>query len=254
VIGDGGLAATERWPMPPARLSLDRRDVHVWRCSLDLPNRRRDALAAVLSPDELTRAARPYSERGRHHAIVARGFLRMVLARYSDVAADKLSLVYGDHGKPALAEGARYGDLRFNLSHSGDITILAVTRGRDVGVDVERLRPIPEYARIAARFFSPRENADLLSRWADDPVRGFFTCWTRKEAYIKATGDGLSQPLDGFDVALAPDEPARLLRVEADACEVSRWSFDTFEPAPGYLGAVAAEGDGWRLVTWSFDA
>jgi 4'-phosphopantetheinyl transferase len=199
------------------------------------------------------RAERPYFQRGRRYAVVARGFLRRVLAGYLGIAAEKLALVYGEHGKPALAEGSRPTDVRFNLAHSGDLAILAIARDRDLGADVERLRPVPEHARIATRFFSPVENAALGSQWATDPVRGFFTCWTRKEAYIKAIGHGLSHPLDGFDVSIAPDEPARLLRVERDPTEVTRWTFDTFEPAPGYLGAVAVEGTGWRLVRWSFE-
>ena len=251
---ESGLHPSPTWPVPGSSPRLDRDDVHVWRCWLEQPDDRLDALSAVLSPEERVRAARPYGERGRRHAVVARGFLRRVLARYVDVAAEALAFVYGDRGKPSFAETVEHADVRFNLSHSGEVAILAVARGRDLGTDVERLRALPDHASIAARFFSPAENAELLSRWSADPVRGFFTCWTRKEAYIKATGMGLGQPLDGFDVAIAPDEPARLRRVERDASETSRWTYATFEPALGYLGAVAVEGDGWRLTTWSFEA
>jgi 4'-phosphopantetheinyl transferase len=252
-MGGAAFHPTPAWPIPERSPRLGRTDVHLWRCWLDQSPDRLDALSAVLSSEERARAERPFHQRGRRYAVVARGFLRRVLAGYLGTAAEKLALVYGEHGKPALDEVARLADVRFNLSHSGDIAILAVARGRDLGADVERLRPVPEHARIAARFFSRVENAALGSQWATDPVRGFFTCWTRKEAYIKAIGHGLSHPLDGFDVSIAPDEPARLLRVERDPTEVTRWTFDTFEPAPGYLGAVAVEGTGWRLIRWSFE-
>jgi 4'-phosphopantetheinyl transferase len=249
-----GFHPTPVWPMPTASPNLGRSEVHLWRCWLDQAPDRLDALSAVLSPEERARAERPYYQRGRRYAVVARGFLRRVLAGYLGIAAEKLALVYGEHGKPALAEVSRPADVRFNLAHSGDLAILAITRGRDLGADVERLRPITEHARIAARFFSTAENAALGSQWASDPILGFFTCWTRKEAYVKAIGYGFSHPLDGFDVSIAPDEPARLLRVERDPTEVTRWTFDTFEPAPGYLGAVAVEGSDWRLLRWSFEA
>jgi 4'-phosphopantetheinyl transferase len=252
-VTEGGFPPSPAWPMPAASPRLDRDDVHVWRCWLDQPNGRLDAFSTVLSPEERVRAGRPYRESGRRHAVVARGFLRLVLAGYVGIAAEALEFVYGAKGKPSFAETVENADVRFNLSHSGEVAILAVARGRDLGADVEHLRLISDYANIAARFFSPAENAELLARWSADPMRGFFTCWTRKEAYIKATGMGLSQPLAGFDVAIAPDEPARLLRVERDASETARWTFGTFEPAPGYLGAVAVEGAGWRLTAWSFD-
>jgi 4'-phosphopantetheinyl transferase len=253
-VTESALPADPAWPAPAVRPLLGRDEVHLWRCWLDQPDDRLEELRAVLSPEERIRADRPYQERGRRHAVVARGFLRRVLAGYAGVAPEVLSFSYGHKGKPSFGVLDEHADLRFNLSHSGELAILAVARERDLGVDVERLRLIPDHADIAARFFSPAENAELEARWSDDPIRGFFTCWTRKEAYIKATGLGLSQPLDGFDVALAPDEPARLLRVERDEGETSRWTFAAFVPAPGYLGAIAVEGAGWTVRAWSFGA
>ena len=250
---EGGFPPDPAWPIPESLPRLDDDEVHVWRCWLEQSDGPIEQLREVLSPEERVRADRPYQERGRRHAVVARGFLRRVLAGYLGVAPATLSFIYGEKGKPSFAWGGEHGDVHFNLSHSGDVAVLGVARGRELGADVERLRAIADHADIASRFFSPAENAELVARWSGDPIRGFFTCWTRKEAYIKATGLGLSQPLDGFDVTIAPGDPPRLLRVERDDAETERWTFATFEPAAGYLGAVAAEGTGWRLLTWSFE-
>jgi 4'-phosphopantetheinyl transferase len=229
-------------------LTLAPDEVHVWRASLDLPASRVCALGDVLVADERARAARFHFERDRTHWTVARARLRLLLARYLGGPPDRFRFALGAHGKPALArpEG---GDLRFNVSHSQDLALYAVTRGREVGVDLEGLRPDFATDEIAERFFSPAERRALRAVAPELRCDAFFACWTRKEAYIKARGLGLAIPLDAFDVSLAPDEPAALLATRDEPGDSVRWSLAALSPGPGFAGALVAEGHEWR-VTW----
>jgi 4'-phosphopantetheinyl transferase len=202
-----------------------------------------------LSEDEGARAARFYFQKDREHFIVARGLLRSILGRYLDSEPSTLRFSYSNYGKPALV-GAEEAALRFNLSHSGGLALLAVTRGREIGVDLERVRPDFVDDQIAERFFSPREVARLRALPPGVQLEAFFTCWTRKESYIKAHGEGLSLPLDGFDVTLTPGEPAALLSTRGDLREAALWSLRALHPWPGYVAALAVEGHDWQLKTW----
>jgi 4'-phosphopantetheinyl transferase len=221
-------------------------EVHVWQFSLEQPAEVRQSLALYLSAEEAERAGRFYFERHRRHFIVAHGFMRMILGSYLEVTAAQVQFTFGSHGKPALAGHER--DLRFNLSHTGELALLAVSYGREVGVDIEQIRSLDDAASIAGRFFSAAENRAWLAVPDEQKPAAFFNAWTRKEAFIKALGDGLSYPLDRFDVSLAPGQPARLLRVAGEPEATSRWRIEALEPAPGYAAAVAVAGHDWRLV------
>jgi 4'-phosphopantetheinyl transferase len=223
-------------------------EVHVWSACLDdLPEA---ALRAPLSPDERERGGRFHFERDRRRFVTARGLLRALLGRYLDVDPADLLFGYGPRGKPFLAGR---DELRFNLSHSGGLALLAFARGCEVGVDVEQVRPVPESEDIARHCFSAREGEELRSLRADERGAAFFRCWTRKEAFIKATGDGLSLPLDAFDVTLAPGEPARLLRVRGEPEAVHRFWLEDLRPAEGFAGALAVEGKAKRVVLRTWD-
>jgi 4'-phosphopantetheinyl transferase len=179
--------------------------------------------------------------------------LRTILGRYLDVAPGTVRFCYGPHGKPALiAEMAEQTGVRFNVAHSHDLALYAVTRGREVGIDVERIRAEVASTEIAQRFFSPAEVAALCALPDELQTEAFFACWTRKEAYIKATGGGLSHPLDGFDVSLTPGEPVVALRTHADPQEAARWSLRALDPGPGYAAAVAVEATRWNLTCWQW--
>jgi 4'-phosphopantetheinyl transferase len=235
-----------RWEPGPVAPVLPLDEVHVWRAALDQPNERVRRLLGTLSADERARADKFYFERHRRPFIVSRGFLRAILGRYLDREPESLVFTYGPQGKPALGET----DLHFNLSHSGDCALLALTRGREIGVDVERVRPRAELEGIAGRFFAPAEVAALRAVSAVEKEQAFFNCWTRKEAYVKACGEGLARPLDRFEVSLAPGEAARLIAVADDAAEAARWALRELESLPGYVGCVAVPGHGWRLRCW----
>ena len=156
---------------------------------------------------------------------------------------ESLELAYGAHGKPALAHPGRYSDLRFNLSRRDDVAVYVLSFGREVGIDVEAVRLIPDADAIAARWFSRGENEAYQALDPRQKPLGFFNCWTRKEAFVKALGEGLSHPLDSFEVSLAPGAPAALLRVEGPPVpgDDRRWRLASFSPAPGFVAAVAAE-------------
>jgi 4'-phosphopantetheinyl transferase len=240
------------WRSPPETLVLGGDEVHVWRATLDQTPSQIQNFRRSLAADEQARAERFYFERDREHFIVARGVLRAILSGYLKRAPEGLSFCYSSHGKPALA-GESGGDaIRFNVSHSHGIALYAVTRGREVGVDLEHIRSNLAVMEIAERFFSRREVAMLLALPTEEQREAFFRCWTRKEACLKARGEGLSLPLDQIDVSLAPGEPASILGTQPDASEASRWSLHELAPAPGYAAALAVEGHGWRLACWQW--
>lgn len=166
--------------------------------------------------------------------------LRRLLGAYGDVSPDALEFVAGEHGKPSLAGAAAGRGLEFNLAHSGEIALVAIARGRAVGVDVERWDPGIDHRDLAERFFSPGEREALadLAGSADRLAEGFCSAWSRKEAYLKATGAGITRGLQHFDVSLAPGQPARLLADRLDAAAVERWVMRGIAPAPGYSAAL----------------
>lgn len=245
-------AAADSWSPGPKRPELTAEEVHVWRAWLDAGESEVARLRALLSDEERARADRFYFAKDRRHFTVARGLLRALAARYTGRPAELISFTYNEYGKPSLSdEGA---ELRFNLSHSKGLALYAFARGREVGVDVEFSREDFGGEEIASRFFSPAEVAALRALPDAEKTRAFFNCWTRKEAYIKAHGLGLSLPLEGFDVSLAPGQPAALLGTRHDPAQAARWSLRALSPADGYAAALAAEGHGWRLSCWSWEA
>jgi 4'-phosphopantetheinyl transferase len=221
-------------------LALPEAEVHVWRVRLDVEEARRDALSRSLSAQERERAARFYFDRDRHRFQVARGVLRELVGRYLGVAPGRVELGVGLAGKPILRECGE--GLRFNVSHSGGRALLAFARGRELGVDLEAEREIPEMASLAERFFSAAEAAAWRALPSEERPAAFFRAWTRKEAFLKATGEGLFRALDSFDVSLGPAEPARLLRVAGAPNEVERWHLLPIEVGDGFQATMAVEG------------
>lgn len=244
------------WEAPPSTLQLAQDKVHVWRASLEQPEETLRQLRRLLSPDERSRAERFYFERDRRRFVVARGRLRQLIGRYLDLAPEAICFSYNAYGKPALARQAHpdAAALCFNLSHSHELALYAFTCGREVGIDVEYMRRDIEYEELARHSFSAQEQAVLHALPLDLKSEGFYNCWTRKEAYIKARGAGLAIPLDLFDVTLRPGEPAVLLASREDTREPQRWQFTALAPGPDYAGALAVEGRGWLLRAFSADA
>jgi 4'-phosphopantetheinyl transferase len=242
---------TGEWVRPPAVWVLPDDEVHVWRMALDQGAEAIARLDAVLTAGERARAAGFYRPRDQARFVAGRGLLRVILGRYLDAAPASLQFDLNEHGKPRLVGDAAEA-LSFNLSHSGGLGLAAVTRGRAIGVDVEQMRADVRHGRLAKRFFSPVEVAQLDCLPEEARIAAFFHCWARKEAYIKGQGVGLALGLQSFDVTVAPDKPARLLATRPDAAEAARWRLVSLQPEPGYAGALAVRGHDWRLACWSW--
>ena len=242
------------WPAPQQPVKLTTGEVHVWRRKLDETPANVTRLLATLADDEKSRAERFHFQRDRDRFVVSRGTLRSILGCYLDMAPAALRFSYSDHGKPALA-GEHQSELRFNVSHSHELALFAIGETRELGVDLEWVRADVADEKIAERFFSAEEIRVLRSLPREIQSEAFFNCWTRKEAYIKALGDGLSMPLSRFVVSLAPGEPPALLSANGsqEDPEVSRWSLRELHPGIGYKGAVIAEGDDWELNCWEWE-
>jgi len=229
---------------PPDHLLLATDEVHVWRIILEQPAPRVALLHRFLAVEEVERAEAFRFRRDREHFVMAHALLRIILGRYLRRDPRELCFRHGPRGKPFLGrDGGGSGvEIRFNLSHSDGLALLAVTRGAHIGVDIERIRPDLAYERIADRFFSSEEVASLRTLTREDISRkAFFACWTRKEAYIKAIGEGLSCPLDRFTVSLSPWKPAALLHVEGNREANGRWSLCELNAGPCYAAALAFE-------------
>lgn len=249
----GPFRAVDR--LGDAEVVLAPDELHVWAVSLAPSPETVAQLETLLASDEIERAYRFRFERHRRRFIVGRGVLRQLLGAYLGVAPRELVFRYGDKGKPSLDPRFDGHRLCFNLSHSEELALYGLSRGRELGIDVEHLRPMPDAEQIAERFFSSSERDTLRRIPTERKADAFFNCWTRKEAYIKATGDGLSMPLDRFDVTLAPEDEARMLSAEGDPAKAASWSMYHLQPAEGYVGALAIEGHHWNLVCrdWRLD-
>ena len=209
-----------------------------WRVDLDQPEDRVPALAEVLSPDERERASRFVFARDRRRFIVTRACLRALLARACDVPAVAIRFAYAERGKPSLACGTGAPPVHFNVSHSGDLALIALAPDTPLGIDVEAVRPLADRSDIASRYFTATEARTIATVPSHERDLAFFLCWTRKEAFSKALGDGLALPLDRYRVACRPGEPAQILEVDGSATEAGQWSVHDLRPAPGFVGAA----------------
>jgi 4'-phosphopantetheinyl transferase len=214
----------------------------VWRIDV----RSAGDLVSLLSPDEAARAGRFRFERDRRAFVATRGVLRTLVGSYLGVAPEQVVFGYGPKGKP-FVDG-----LAFNVSHAGGVALVALGSGR-VGVDVETMRPDVEMRALARRFFTRAENAALERLDGEELLRGFYACWTAKEAFVKAVGEGLSFELDRVEVAVHP-QPARVLSVDGDAAAAARWTLTAINAGPGYAAAVAVDSPGGEVVVRDWPA
>ena len=236
----------------PLGLELKTDEIHVWCVSLDQQASRFQMLSQTLSPDERMRAERFHFEKDRNHFVISKGMLRTILGSYLSAEPDKLRFCYGKHGKPKLADISGKGRICFNSSRSEGLSLYAFTLDREIGVDIEHIHDVPEVEHIVERFFSEVENELFHSLPESRKKEVFFNCWTRKEAFIKAIGDGLYRPLYKFDVSLSPGEPAELLSIEGDSTKASGWRIQDLNLASGHAAACAVEGQSqFRLCQWS---
>lgn len=239
--------ANDKWVDAASDVNLRRDEVHAWRMHLDVPRCRLPSLTRTLSIDERHRAGRFRFERDRARFIARHGLLRTILGRYVDLPAGRLRFRSNAFGKPALACGRGADDLTFNLSHSDGIGVLAVACNRALGIDTERMVSALASEEVASAFFSRSESQALRELPAALRAEAFFHCWTCKEAYVKAIGEGLSFPLARFVVSVDPGKPPRLIGNEISACETERWSFRALAVHDAYKAALVVEGHDWHL-------
>lgn len=234
------------WSSPSVILEAANKEIHVWRASLACDQTTLQRLESTLTNGERARAGRFVFESDRHHFIAARGFLRDLLGGYLHCAPESIDFSYGPRGKPSVANLRARCAVRFNLSHSHGLALVAIGCEREVGIDIELIRPEVASEEIATHYFSTKEVDELSNLPAELRTEGFFLCWTRKEAYVKAKGDGLYTPLDSFSVSLSPGSPATL-----SSADESRWKIESFVPSlvsePRYAAALVAEGKDWKL-------
>jgi 4'-phosphopantetheinyl transferase len=236
-------AAIIEWPMPSENPQLAGNEIHVWTTTLNPPANVLVNFAATLSADETERAQRFKFEKHRNRYIAGRGALRAILAQYFNVDAATLRFDYLENGKPTLTGDFASAGIHFNLAHTEDLALVGVTRVGLVGVDVECVRPIKNVDELVARFFSARESESFQKVSADQKPIAFFNLWTRKEAMLKATGEGITRSLSLVEVSFLPGEPARVVAISGDAEAGKRWRLREMTPAKGFTAAVAVGGE-----------
>jgi len=241
------MLASENWTANPQTLALKSEQIHIWRARIDSAEIDVQRLEGVLAADEKTRANRFVFPRDRSAYVATRGILRQLLGKYAKVAPSDLHFEYHARGKPFLSSHSLGRSVKFNVSHSNGMAVFAFTSNSEVGIDVEMVKYDVECEEIAHRYFSREEIAELNSLSPDLRPLGFFLCWTRKEAYLKAKGEGLGIPLDRFQVSLTPGTPSRL--VSADS---SLWSLFSFDVESNYAAACVTENRGLqpRYFDW----
>lgn len=243
------ISMSLNWSIPAAdNLRLGADEIHVWRASLDLAPTALRHFEVTLAPDESSRADRFVFAGDRKSFVAARGILRELLGRYLQRSPSEIDFSYERRGKPVYRARNVESPIDFNLSHSHGRAVYAIARGRQLGVDVEMVRPAVASEGITERFFSQRECAELHSLPPQSQAEAFFNCWTRKEAYIKARGDGLEIPLNSFDVTLAPGAPERFLQ-GVD----SRWHLVAFAAYEDYPAALVYDGAPCKIdfLSWA---
>lgn len=228
---------------------LAENEAQVWCASLEKPADIVAGFSALLSPDEQARAARFHFERHRNHFIVGRGLLRTIIGSYLGVEPEQIEFSYGPQGKPALMKVAPGKNLQFNVSHSEDQAVYIFSWNRLVGIDIEFKREMPDQDDFAKKFFSPAESALIASLAGDQKRNAFFKLWTCKEAILKASGDGLTKPIEAAEISILDGGQAvKLAAIDGDRQQASGWHLELFEPVVSYQAALAIEGHDCQIV------
>jgi 4'-phosphopantetheinyl transferase len=233
--------------LPDQSIDLPERVVHAWTIRLDCPEGELQLFEDILAPDELEIANRFHQKLHRRRYVVSRANLRQLLSCYTALPAERISFGYEHKGKPYLNSGRSGQGPNFNLSYSEDRALVAVARNAIIGVDLERCRDLDDMDSVAESCFAPREMQTLSRLPETQRIEGFYNCWTRKEAFIKALGEGLGYPLKSFVVSLSPEEAPAILNVDGDSAKCAQWQVFSPTVAASYICAVVVQGEHWKL-------
>jgi len=230
------------------QLKIEGNEVHIWLIPFDKIINRISFFEDLLSQNELSRAGKFHFEMDRSKFIVGRGILRLILSKYSGILPSQIKFIYNEFEKPSLEKGQNSMFLEFNTSHSASFITIGITIVAQIGIDIENLERKSDLLELAKRYFAEGEFINLISLPKDLMIEGFYNCWTRKEAFIKAIGNGLSHPLDTFEVTLTPDEETRFLKIAGE--NVEEWSLINIEPHSEYVGAIAVNRKSNEVKYW----
>lgn len=236
------------WQSPPESIVLNPGEVHIWRSPLQGQPGADSGFWSSLSEDEKNRANRFHFRQHRLEYIDGRGKLRHLLGQYLQIAPQDIVFDYGKQQKPFI----RGSKLQFNISHSHGLALFAFGLEMEIGVDLEKMSTEIDILELCQQFFAPKEAQTILALSGLSQIEAFYTCWTRKEAFIKAKGQGLSLPLDQFEVSILPEVPARLLATQWDSREADQWFLYPLAPEKHFLGALAVNRSIEALKTWDF--
>lgn len=242
-----------KWPARANAPELRPNQAHVWCLALKGAHSPSAPIRALLDEDELLRAAKFKFELHRNRYIQARSALRKLLGQYLDCPAPSIRFRYSESGKPFLEAPPPPPGFGFNISHSDDVALLAFGWTAEIGVDIEKIRPLSDREEIARRFFAPGEYAVLSMLPLSERDEAFYRCWTRKEAFLKARGTGIFHGLKNFEVSLVADEPARLLKISDAPEQVTEWNLHELAPAPDFLGALAVRAPAVTVLLYSVE-
>lgn len=243
------FAISKIWQLPPAKLILKKNEVHIWCSSVQLSSTHIESLANLLSSDEVIRMQRFHFADDQRRFIISRGLLRKLLGHYLGIDPKRIRFDHNKYGKPNLS---RELNVNFNLSHSGEVVLHAIGYEKRIGIDVELIREDIPYDKITDYSFSESEKKSLSGLSDEKKIGAFFNCWTRKEAYIKAIGLGLSYPMSTFDVSVAPGAITKLIGNRLFPYEVDRWKLIDIEVSPEYAATLAVEGHYYQLKFWQY--
>ena len=240
--------------IPLVNWDLGPTEVHVWTTSLDVVPKVLSTFERILCSSEMESARRFRVKQHRNRFIAARGFVRTLLSHYLRINPAEPEFVYGPYGKPSLSTAFRESGLNFNLAHSENLAVIAVTQAGAIGVDVERIRPLADAGELVAQFFSARTRAAFQNLPLEQKPTAFFNLWTRKEAWLKATGEGIGSLLNVVEVSFLPDEPPRLLSLPREVQTLGPWVLHEFSPRPGFIAALAIAAHEAPLHCYCWDA